>query len=103
METKERRVEDGLSADDRVIQQLRNDCEDSAVELIERLQAENEALKKDAERYRWLRRPASFRGVFAVIAGKLGCKFPEQLDREIDDQMEKSETTHRMTTTNKER
>lgn len=69
---------------------------------IDRLKAENEALRKDAERYRWLREQEAERGLAVLDVGRwekpatcIALAFPsaEELDAAIDHAMSK-ESAH---------
>ncbi|HJV52776.1 MAG TPA: hypothetical protein VJ652_15015 [Noviherbaspirillum sp.] len=62
-----------------------------AFDEIDRLQAENEAMRKDAERYRWLREADWFRTGIANTETNATAYhlIHERLDRTIDTEMEK--------------
>lgn len=48
-------IDNEIKSVDRMIQKIRNDGYDEAVDLIESLSEERDAALADAERYRWLK------------------------------------------------
>lgn len=60
------------------------DAADEARTEVRKLRAENEALRKDAERYRWLMSDAIYNGTLGVRDGWIDFEFKDEAQEQID-------------------